>query len=529
MSEPSSQIRDRACEWLVIGPVVGFTDQTSSRVLAQSFADDRDQLELRIAKARPGATFDPAQGGFTPVALAGEMRRVTNGKPGEFGTVLFEIDDLEPGTRYFYEVVPKSAPQEILGTFASRQPYSLCTLPKDLTSLKFSFHSCNGVHKPPRGARPMTMWTRLLNETLGDPEVRVALLGGDQIYADVIREEWLRDWEADFDPKIASKSDAARFHESLAELPDRYQRLYRSYWRRPEIRTFMGHMPCLMTWDDHEIYDGWGSYGNEALPAQQAFFNAAARAFDAFQFVLAPNRPLSSAAVGEREGHRGFSFMIGDVAFLVLDLRSKRNIRSREVSAVLGDRQWRWFMHELDELVVRKPKQVVLISSIPVVHMGAAVENLVPSTAEMHDDVLDHWSSRPNRNDQARLVGKLFELRKQTGANVLILAGDVHVGTVGDIRTREPRFLRNGEHEAIIYQGVSSSIAYESPTGVSANTVRYLCVRDHPVHGDFCGRITELIAQRNFAVVSCQANRVLRFTLFHEGSDVPEQYYFGSS
>lgn len=528
MSEPSNQLRDRASDWLVIGPVVGFTTQTSTRVLAQPFAADRGELELRLVEAAPNVRFDAARGGFVPLETVGPVRRITLAKPGDFDTVLFEVDELAPGKRYFYEIVPKDAPQEVAGVFASRQPYSLRTLPADPKCLKFAFFSCNGVHKPPRGCRPMTMWTRLLGETLDDPDVCLALLGGDQVYGDVIREEWLREWEPDFDPDTASPSEAERFHESLAELPERYRKIYCSFWRRPEIRTFMGHMPCSMTWDDHEIYDGWGSHGNESLPAQQAFFAAASRAFDAFQFALAPKRPLSNAALAEREGHRAFSFMVGDVAFVVLDLRSQRNIRSREVSAVLGDRQWRWLMHEIDELKARKPKQVVLVSSIPVVHMGASVEHLMPNSAEMYDDVLDHWSSRPNRNDQARLVGRLFDLRKATGANVMILGGDVHVATVGDIRSTDPRFLRDGEREAVIYQGVSSSIGYESPTGISANAVRWMVVREHPVHGGFTGRISELVANRNFSVVSCQENRVLRFTLFHEGSDVPEQYYFGA-
>ena len=60
MPEPSSQIRDRASDWLVIGPVVGFTTQTSTRVLVQPFESHRDQLELRLVKAAPGARFDAA-------------------------------------------------------------------------------------------------------------------------------------------------------------------------------------------------------------------------------------------------------------------------------------------------------------------------------------------------------------------------------------------------------------------------------------------------------------------------------------
>ena len=283
MPEPSNQIRDRACDWLAIGPVVGFTSHNTSRVLAQPFAD-REQHELRIAKAAPGARFDANLGGFGPVKLAGPARRISVGKPGEFNTMLFEIDGLEPGTRYFYEVVPRSAPQEVAGLFASRQPYSFRTMPETPKALKFCFLTCNGVHKPPRNRKPMAMWTRLVRESLGDPDIALALLGGDQVYADVIREEWMRDFETDFDPTApnVSKAEKDSFNKSLAELPERYERIYRSFWRRPEIRTFMGHMPCLMTWDDHEIYDGWGSYGDEGLPGQQGFFAAAAKAFDAF-------------------------------------------------------------------------------------------------------------------------------------------------------------------------------------------------------------------------------------------------------
>lgn len=546
--------REHASEWMQLGPVIGHTTHDSARILVQPFAAQATgELQLRIAKADVSAPcfgFDAGRGGFGPVGIVGQLRTVSvarssafaathfglDGDDAYFRTALFELDDLEPDTRYFYEVVPADAPRDVAGAFASRQPLSLRTLPTDAALLKFAFLSCNGLHKPPRGRRPTAMWQRLVNEALGDPAVYFALLGGDQVYADVIREEWLREHDPDFDPDPSKRSGVlALFGESLADsfaaslrkLPDDYERIYRTFWRRPEIRVFMGHMPCMMTWDDHELYDGWGSHGNEQGAAQQAFFKAAAAGFDAFQFQLAPGVGDPTTAAAARGGHRAFSFRVGDVAFIVLDLRSKRNVRSREISAVLGDAQWQWLSNELDKLEQCPPKQLVLVSSIPVVYMGAAVEDLMPSTAEMYDDILDHWSSRPNRNDQARLLGNLFRLRKATGANIVILAGDVHVAAVGDIRSTDPRFLRDGEREAVIYQGVSSAIAYESPAGVSANAMRMLVQREHPVHGGFVGRIDEFVPERNFAVVCCQHNGVFRFTLFHEGSDVPEQHYFG--
>lgn len=525
----SIEQRERACDWLILGPILGFTTDHQTRILAQPYATHSGTLELRIAQAPAHVRFSEATQGFGPVEIVSPLRRIRPTRDGDYGTVVFELDDLDPNTRYFYEVAPADAPQSTAAAFASRQPFSFQTLGTGAGPLKFSFHSCNGVHKPPRCGRPTTMWARLLREAVEDPELGFAILGGDQIYADVIREEWQREWDPDFDPYAASvfaSDDAQRCREFFEELPRRYEQIYRAFWRRPEIRTFMGHLPCLMTWDDHDIYDGWGSHGDEELPAQQAFYRAASRAFDAFQSVLAPSETLSSVAANHRDGHRGFAFMQGEVAFVVLDLRSQRNIKTRGPSAVLGDNQWAWLEAELAELERRRPRQVVVITAVPVVHLGAVVEHLIPRAAELHDDVLDHWTSRPNRSDQARLLGKLFQLRKATGANILLLGGDVHVATVGRVVSDDRRFLLEGESIASIHQGVSSSIAHEAPSGIAANVVRFLSQRAHPLLGGFVGHVDEVVCERNFAVVSAQDNRAFRFTLFNERSEVPEQYYF---
>lgn len=524
------QVRERASDWLIIGPVLGFTTQTTARILAQPFEKHLGTLELRIVEAGPTVAYDQAREGFGPLDTVGTLRRIAPSKTGDFNTVVFEVDGLHPNTRYFYEVVPASAPSEVGESFASKQPFSLRTLPADASQFKFGFLSCNGLHKPPRQGRPTAMWARLLREAVEDPDLHFAILGGDQVYADVIREEWQREWEPDFDPyaeRIFGRASAERCRAFFEDLPRRYEQIYRAFWRRPEIRTFMGHVPCVMTWDDHEIYDGWGSYGNEELIPQKKFFEAAAQAFDAYQLVLAPPDPISSAAAGQREGHRAFSFMVGEAAFVVLDLRSQRNIKARGPSAVLGETQWAWLEAELDEIEKRGAKQIVVISSVPVVHMGAQVEYLLPNSAEMLDDVLDHWNSRPNRADQSRLIGKLFQVRKATGANVLVLAGDVHVGTIASIVCEDRRFLLDGETRAQIHQGVSSAVAHESVTGISANALRWLVLREHPIRGGFVGKVEEVICERNFSVVSVQANQAFRFTMFSEASEVPEQHYFG--
>lgn|GEM_PF-1551326 len=522
-------IEERACDWLSLGPILGFTTDRCTRIVAQPFAKHEGRVELRIAKAAAGVRFDPSTQGFGPVEVVGELRRLPPTGAGEFRTVVFELDDLEPQTRYFYEVVPTDAPASTAG-FASTQPFCLRTLAAEPGTLKFSVHSCNGLHKPPRHRRPTAMWGRLLREAVEQPELDFAILAGDQIYADAIREEWQREWEPDFDPyhpSVFASAEAERCREFLDDLPRRYEQVYRAFWRRPEIRNFMGHLPCLMTWDDHDIYDGWGSHGDEELRVQQLFFAAAAKAFDAFSFALAPPATLSPAAAQHRHGHRGFAFMLGDVAFVIPDLRSQRNVNARGPSAVLGETQWAWLEAELDAIVARRPRQIVVVTSIPLVHLGAAVQILMPRASELYDDVLDHWNSRPNRSDQARLLGKLFQARKATGANVLLLGGDVHVATVGAVVSDDRRFLLDGETLATLHQGVSSGIAHESLTGIAANGIRWLCQREHPLRGSFVGRVDEMIFERNFAVVSTQANSAFRFTIFSENNGAPEQFYFG--
>jgi phosphodiesterase/alkaline phosphatase D-like protein len=528
-----SRPRERASDWLAIGPLVGFTDQRSARIIAKPYTKDRGQLHLRIAKAHGDAKWKHEYQAFGPVELAQPLTAWPPTREGDHDTLIFDLEKLEPDTRYFYEVSPVSAPDHRSG-FASEHPFSFRTWPKDLEQVEFSFHSCNGVHKPPRNGRSDSMWQQLVSELLGQQQVHFAVLGGDQVYADSIRDKWLRRWypEIDLEDENFSRTyEARRCREYLEDLPRRYERIYRAFWRRPEIRTFMGHIPCVATWDDHDIYDGWGSHGDEHLAPQQRFYQAASKAFDAFQHSLNPRGTFNPRSAENRSTHRAFSFMAGKVAFLVLDSRSGRNIKTRGESAVLGDEQWRWLELEIQGLTERppaeRPRQIVVVTAVPVVHMSGVGEHAVPDVFGLDDDLLDHWGSRPNRNDQGRLLGTLFQLRKQLGANVLILGGDVHVGTVGSISSDEPRFLLDGERQARLHQGVSSSIAYKSTTGAPGWLLRKLILGEHSLRGSFTGRIEEVIATRNFARVTAQANSAFRFTLFGEDRDMPDRYYFG--
>lgn len=507
---------------LALGPVLGHVTTDTIRVWARA-REPGARLLVRFAPAAPGATFDPKTGVFQPLALAGPVRELPL-PPGDphYHTAVVTLTGLDPDTRYFYEIIDADAPRPE-GALLTAAPPSFRTLPareltEDQGGLRFAFLSCNGVQARPPGKTATAMWRRLCVQALRDERVRFAIMAGDQIYADAIREGWLAD------NSRSHKLDPAATEALYRRLLPEYGRIYLAWWRRAAIRTLMAHLPSVMTWDDHEIYDGWGSFGDEHLPAQQAFFRAAAAAFDAHQLALAP--PGHGLARGE--GHRAFHFCVGRVGFLVLDLRTNRRARTMATSALLGDAQWAYVQEALDTFASDGVHQLVVVTSVPPVYADRWLLGLPKAILrDSHDDFVDQWASPPNRSDQLLLLGKLFRFRARTGANVIVLGGDVHLGCVGRITSEAPEFLFRGESSATLHQAVSSAIAYHPPAGMLGSLVAMHVDGDHPISRTFRGTIDATHLDRNFAIVSAVAQkRAFWFDLHVEEQLPPVVYHF---
>ncbi len=93
-------------------------------------------------------------------------------------------------------------------------------------------------------------------------------------------------------------------------------------------------------WDDHEIFDRYGSNDRDRAPAAGARFEATAQPFAELQMPLSPD---------DRVGEAGFGWLAkhGDVAVLVLDGRSQRKLGNRQH---LGQPQLEALELRLDEL-----------------------------------------------------------------------------------------------------------------------------------------------------------------------------------
>ncbi len=70
---------------------------------------------------------------------------------------------------------------------------------------------------------------------------------GDQVYSDALSEANLRKRLAD-DPSATDEV-----------LREGYRHLYRGYFNERGYRELAEAIPAYLMWDDHDIYDGWGS------------------------------------------------------------------------------------------------------------------------------------------------------------------------------------------------------------------------------------------------------------------------------
>lgn len=125
-------------------------------------------------------------------------------------------------------------------------------LPDTPAESSFAFGSCHQPFGPPRDGT-LTLDDgagiyRPMDATLTAHGARFLALTGDQIYSDGVE-------------PIDVRAEARRAQPvpSDEELRDRYRWLYRGYFNVSAFRAMLEARPTLMSWDDHDIIEGWGA------------------------------------------------------------------------------------------------------------------------------------------------------------------------------------------------------------------------------------------------------------------------------
>ncbi len=359
--------------------------------------------------------------------------------------------------------------------------------------LRVAFTSCNGVERGDAAREPIErdlMWQRLADEHARAP-FALLLHGGDQLYADEVVQAHPRlvawaDSELDQRHDFAFDEDMRRAAE--AWLVDRYTTLYRA----PAVAPLLARVPSLMMWDDHDIYDGWGSQPPAIIdsPVGRGLFDVARRCFLAFQRGLSPDEPCWRDA-----STLSWAASFPDFEVVAPDLRSERR-----PDRVLGPDGWRWLEARL--AMPAPGGRRLMVSSVPL--LGPRLSLLeraipfVPRLARYEDDLRDQWQSRAHRDEWIRVL-RAIDASAVDGTETTVLSGEIHLATRAEMPLSGGRTL---------HQLVASGIAHPEPPAAFAHGLGLLArlgedplpgqpVRMRPVPGQ---RGTYL-AERNYLVL----------------------------
>ena len=337
------------------------------------------------------------------------------------------------------------------------------TVPSRGQTPRVAYASCNGFSVPGdmrRTEDKYVSWRSLAGEHARLP-FHLLLLGGDQIYADGL-------WRAI--DELGRFNDQPRTQRQLAlaspALADAVERYYAdTYCQRlgaSPVAELLASIPTLMMWDDHDIFDGWGSYSDaeQASDVLQTIFRAARRCFLLFQLHTGPDAPGGWPALPEQRGFNAL-LRLGGLGLLVLDLRSERTQRQ-----ILSPESWNTVFAALE--ATTGLRHLLVMSSIPVVHpdltFAQQALDALPGQQDLEDDLHDQWNSYSHRVEQLRLLHRLLDFAEAQGTRVTILSGDVHVAALGVVEsTRRPsRWLNAG----VINQLTSSPIVHPLPSRI---------------------------------------------------------------
>lgn len=388
--------------------------------------------------------------------------------------------------------VPQTASAQRV-TYSAEGISHALSVPAKGESPRMAYASCNGFSSPSlmKGvADKNALWTRLLNLHNGRERINqrsfgpyhLLLMGGDQVYSDTL-------WQDPGCPDMVAWSqlprDARRQAPWTAALQTQvtgfFESLYLRQWSQPEVAEVLATLPSVMMWDDHDIFDGWGSYPgpDHDCPVYQGVFAVARTFFALFQRHSLVGTPPPCTLPKQAAFTAGYR--MGRVGLLALDMRSERSPErssagNLQCAQVLSERSWQAAYQWLD--AQKGLTHLLVMSSIPVVHPSfellEKMLGVLPGQQELEDDLRDHWTSLPLRAERLRLIHRLFQFSQDTGCRVTVLSGDVHVAALGVLESRRSA---TDTHAQVITQLTSSGVVHPPPAAMVRYFLENACTR----------------------------------------------------
>lgn len=382
-----------------------------------------------------------------------------------------ELPSLKPSTRYYYGI--RFDNRWVLGA-ERKASFQTLALQGDL---KFAFYSCHMPYKNRQLTENASQWSNL-KEVIERFNVDFLIAGGDQVYSDGNPKVSIIEFLKKHKDKLLREDPQTQ----VEIMKSWYQDVYKGYWGFKDLNQIYAHHPVYMTWDDHEIMDGWGSYDEEALEyllkdglwetsserrenrsLMYRMFQAASEVYYYYQHSHNPDTGLTPSIVQDpsttphRQWH--YHFYAQESAFFVMDTRGHKSLDQRDphhphTNSLLGQLQIDDFKEFLASSQTRESKALFITSAVPFVHWSQFVVDLAEVTNLLgtRDDVRDEWDHPINHPERNQILDAIFEFAETNDTKVFILSGDVHCAASFQL-------IKAGS-QAKVYQLTSSAITY---------------------------------------------------------------------
>lgn len=425
--------------------------------------------------------------------------------------------------------------------------------------------SCNGegsVYPDPNDKQKFAMWTRLRNKfVIGGDSIEVfpfhcLLLTGDQIYADPIWDEIsyfkqhkLLGWRSFYrsSKKIAKhkipKEERAKLEQ---QLNDFYEDIYVRSWSNIDIAATLSSVPSVMMWDDHDIFDGWGSHSEDLQKSDifQLIFSVANKYFEKLQVRGSNNKTRICLDRSEKKNHYSSRLSFRNFEILTLDnrsLRTQAQVMSGEQykeleSIAKGDTL---FSATKDNEELANQKTILFVVPVPIAHLDYSTRsesflNIISRfnfelSFSLADDTLDHWSHDLHKIEQKRLFDLMYRFGEKSKPKYIhIISGDVHSAGVGRIKKLKHGASKqnpSGIDYLRINQLVSSAIVHSPASKLVQKTIERITKQtqsfdDYDIWIDDYGiqDMPKTIYDRNFAYLEKREKQGLKYYLELENS-----------
>jgi PhoD related phosphatase len=428
--------------------------------------------------------------------------------------------------RYDFTIAQTQQPQTVAYQLTDREdgPFAF-VVPPEGDAPRCAYASCNGFSDPKamKNVRDKNaLWTSMCEEH-DKNSFHLLLMGGDQIYADPIWKEAasIEKW-TELDK--FSRRQAAFTSQMQNDVEDFYFELYCQRWKQTEVACAFSSIPTVMMWDDHDIFDGWGSYPKNDLECNvyQGIFRSACEHFRIFQLQIRPDEQHPATLAGQ--SNFTLAFQIGGLAIIAPDLRSERTL-----DQVMGKQTWDAINGWFEQLSPTAIDHLFVMSSIPVVHPDLSwAENFfdwLPGQQELEDDLHDHWNSPAHKEERVRLIHRLLDTAQGKDIRTTLISGDVHVAAIGAIQSgRDPDADRNA---SVINQLTSSAIVHPAPPGIMNMLLELIGRSEQEIDRDitirmlkFAGTSERFLTRRNWLSLEPDTEKQPRiWAIFHVEND----------